>query len=104
MDVVMRNAMAVVLGRATERQNCKGRGDERVVDGRLKDSSGREVSGASVLLLTQEFGTIPDATVLVPDAIAVKLVVGSVICLPGLIRSSRRRRIRVHSGDGSRRR
>ena len=83
MQIQIHGMSAIVTSRPTERQEYEGKGEQRKVIGRLRDSEGRALSGASVVVITQEVGMVSDGTIYVPDGVAMKLVEGTVVSVPG---------------------
>lgn len=83
IELQVSSVTALITSEARERQVYRGQGEKRESVGRLTDSSGRPLSGASAVVMCEPLGMLPEATVLLPDMQAAGLVVGAVIRIEG---------------------
>jgi|GEM_PF-4413170 hypothetical protein len=74
---------AWVMKEARERSSYSGRGESRVVTGREYDITGATVSGVESVMVSDLLGVTPGATVVMPDALAADVAVGTVIGVTG---------------------
>ncbi|MBZ4581147.1 hypothetical protein [Mycobacterium avium] len=74
---------AWVMKERRERSSYSGRGESRVATGRECDATGASVSGVESVIVSDLLGVTPGATVVMPDALAADVPVGTVIGLTG---------------------
>jgi hypothetical protein len=72
-----------VTGQARPRSQYSGRGDSRVITGRECDANGAPVSAVDSVIVSDALGVTPGATVVMPDALAADIPVGSVVGIGG---------------------
>jgi hypothetical protein len=72
-----------VMKEARERSSYTGRGESRVATGRECDATGASVSGVESVIVSDLLGVTPGATVVMPDALAADVPVGTVIGVTG---------------------
>ena len=93
IEVEIGSAAALVTGEARERKLYEGTGDSRRITGRATDDSGRPLSVADAVVITDSLGLLGDAQVQLPDIQMTGLKPGMVIQLEG------RLSVRLAGGD-----
>ncbi|AKC37854.1 Uncharacterised protein [Mycolicibacterium phlei] len=73
-----------VTNQPRQRSLYSGRGESRVVTGRECDATGIAVSGVESVIVSDSLGVTPGATLVMPDALAADVPVGTVVAVSGV--------------------